>query len=73
MFSMVELKEKKLLTKDEAAFYIGIHKKTLTHIMSSGDFYPLVRIGHNRGRVFVNREKLDQWIDEQDGSMKTLE
>ena len=73
MFDMAELKGKKLLTKGEAAAYIGIHAKTLTNIMNSGDFYPLVRIGHNRGRVFVNREKLDQWINEQDGSRKAVD
>lgn len=67
-----QLHFRKLLTKDEAAAYIGIHAKTLTSIMSNGDFYPLVRIGHNRGRVFVNREKLDQWINEQDGSRKAV-
>ena len=67
-----QLHYRKLLTKDEAAAYIGIHKKTLTNIMNGSDFYPLVRVGHNRGRVFVNREKLDQWIDEQDGSRKEV-
>jgi len=72
MYDIEELKTKKLLVKDEAAFYIGIHKNTFTKIMNSDGFYPLVRIGHNRGRIFINREKLDQWIDEQDGSMKEL-
>lgn len=72
MLSKEEIQQKKLLTKDEAAAYIGIHKKTLTNIMNAGDFYPLIRIGHNRGRIFINREKLDQWLDEQDGSRKNL-
>lgn len=71
-YDMGLLKNKKMLTKNEATFYMGVSIVTLTKIMNSGDFYPLVRIGHGRGRVFVNREKLDQWLDEQDGSRKYL-
>lgn len=69
---MAQLREKKMLTKAEAAFYIGVCVKTLNSIIEKQDFYPLARIGFGRGRVFINREKLDQWIDEQDGSMKDL-
>ena len=71
-FDMQELKQKKLLSTNEAAFYLDISLMTFYDIMKSDNFYPLVRIGHNRGRVFINREKLDKWIDEQDGSMKTI-
>lgn len=67
---METLKVKKMLTKNETAFYIGICLKTLNKIIDTGDFYPVTRIGFGRGRVFVNREKLDKWIDEQDGSLK---
>jgi len=72
-YDMDVLSKKRLLSKDEAAFYISVGMTTFTRIINSGDFYPLIRIGHNRGKVFINREKLDQWIDEQDGSMKTME
>jgi excisionase family DNA binding protein len=71
-FTPPQLSERKLLTKQEAAEYIGIHKRTLTNIINAGGFYPLVRVGYGRGRVFVNREKLDQWIDEQDGAVKRI-
>ena len=66
MYNMDELKKKKLLTKDEAAFYIGICVKTLTALMKE-DGFPLVRIGQGRGRVFINREKLNAWIDKNTG------
>ena|GEM_PF-1016238 len=72
MYDKKELKTRKVLIKDEAAFYIGIHRNTFTKIMNSDGFYPLVKIGHNGSRVFINREKLDQWIDEQNGSVKKL-
>lgn len=66
MYSMDELKKKKILSKDEAAFYIGICTKTLTALMQDEGF-PVLRIGRGRGRVFINREKLDEWIDENTG------
>lgn len=66
MYNMDELKKKKLLTKDEAAFYIGICVKTLTVLMKE-DGFPVVRIGQGRGRVFINREKLNAWIDKNTG------
>ena len=72
MFKMDELSQKKLLTKTEAAFYIGICLTSLNVIIDRTEFYPLTRIGFGRGRVFVNREKLDKWIDEQDRSYKLL-
>lgn len=62
MYNMDDLKKKRLLTKDEAAFYIGINVRTLTEIAKRENF-PVVRIGCGRGRVFINREKLDEWID----------
>jgi predicted DNA-binding transcriptional regulator AlpA len=67
VYDISELKEKKLLSKDEAAFYIGICVKTLNNILDKNDFPAKVRIGFGRGRVFINREKLDNWIDEQTG------
>lgn len=67
MHNMEELKDRKLLTRDEAAFYIGICKASLNKIIHGRDFPALVRIGSGRGRVFINREKLDQWIDENTG------
>ena len=66
-YDIAVLRHQKMLTKPEAAFYMRLSAKTLDKIASKKDFYPLVRI---RGRVFVNREKLDQWLDEQDGSYK---
>lgn len=49
-----------LLTKAEAAEYLGISRPTLDNIMREPGF-PVVRIGARR--VFINREKLDEWID----------
>jgi hypothetical protein len=66
---MATLKQKKLLTKGEAAFYLGIGLNLLNKIIRQ-DFEPLARIGYGRGRVFINREKLDAWINGQDGSYK---
>ena len=62
-----KLKSKKLLTRDEAAAYIGISINSLQSLIHNKNFTALVRIGHGRGRVFVNREKLDEWIDSQTG------
>ena len=67
MYCMDELKKKKLLTKAEAAFYIGICSKSLDNLISRGDLPAVVRIGYGRGRVFINRNKLDDWIDSQTG------
>lgn len=64
---MQELKHKKLLTRDEAADYLGICKASLDKIIHKPDFPALVRIGQGRGRVFINRERLDTWIDENTG------
>lgn len=61
------LKSKKLLTRYEAAAYIGISINSLQNLIHSKDFPALVRIGQGRGRVFVNRERLDEWIDENTG------
>lgn len=69
---MAQLRERKMLTKAEAANYIGISVKTLNSIMEKQDFPAMTRIGFGRGRVFINREKLDQWINEQDGSYKAV-
>ena len=66
------LKDKKLLTKEEAAEYLHVGTTTFSKIINSPGFYPLIRIGHNRGKVFINREKLEQWLNEQDGSYKEL-
>lgn len=63
MYNMDELKKKKILSKDEAAFYIGICVKTLTALMKE-DGFPVLRLGR---RVFIHREKLDEWIDENTG------
>lgn len=62
--NMDELRKKKLLTRKEAAFYIGIGETNMHFLMHSPDFRAMVRIG---GRVFVNREKLDEWLDEKTG------
>lgn len=67
MLSIEEMKGKKLLTRDEAAAYIGVCKATLHKIIYDEGFPALVRIGNGRGRVFINREKLDEWIDEKTG------
>jgi len=66
-YDMGFLRQAKMITKDEAAFYMRTSTRTLDNLAKKKDFYPLVRIG---GRVFLNREKLDKWLDEQDGSYK---
>lgn len=57
----------KLLTRDEAAAYLGVSLVTLDKIKTSRGFPALVRIGIGRGRVYINKDKLDEWIDEQTG------
>ena len=58
---------KKLMTRDEAARYLRIGKTCLSKLIHDRDFPALVRIGNGRGRVFINREVLDKWIDERTG------
>ena len=62
-----KLRNKKLLTRDEAAAYLGIGITSLQTLIHGKGFPALVRIGTGRGRVFVNREKLDAWIDARTG------
>lgn len=68
VYSMEELKKKKLLTRKEAAFYVGVSPTNMHTIMHSDNFPAFVRIGGRR--VFVNREILEQWIDENTGINK---
>lgn len=67
MYSMEDLRTRKLLTRREAAFYIGVSVTSLNKIIHDRDFPALVRIGYGRGRVFVNRERLDEWINQKTG------
>lgn len=60
MYSMDELTSKKLLTREEAAFYLGVCLASLNKVIHKPDFPALVRIGVRR--VLINREKLDEWI-----------
>lgn len=62
-YDMNELRKKKLLTRPEAAFYVGLGKTTVDKIIRHPDCQALVRIGIGRGRVFVNRERLDAYLD----------
>lgn len=48
------------MTKAEAAEYLGVSRPTFDNLMRESDF-PVVRIGARR--VFINREKLDEWIE----------
>jgi len=57
----------KLLTRDEAAAYLGVSKITLDRITKERGFPALVRIGIGRGRVYINRERLDEWIESKTG------
>lgn len=50
----------KLMTRSEAAAYLGVSLASLAEIQREPGF-PLVRIGPRR--VFIHREKLDEWID----------
>lgn len=62
--STTDVCARKLLTREEAAAYMGVCKVTLDKTISNPDFPAVVRIGR---RVFIHREKLDQWIDEKAG------
>lgn len=64
---VAQLAGRKLLTRPEAAAYIGISEVTLHYVIHDPHFPALVRVGNGRGRVFIHREKLDQWLDEKAG------
>lgn len=57
----------KLMTRQEAADFLGVSLGTLGQIIHKRDFPALVRIGSGRGRVFINRQKLEEWIDSRTG------
>lgn len=50
--------ERKTLTAQEAADYIGIHKETI-YIMARKKEIPHIRI---RRRVFFSKDSLDRWM-----------
>ena len=62
-YDIAELKQRKLLTRPEAAYYVGLGKTTVDKIIRHPDCQALVRIGIGRGRVFINRDKLDAYLD----------
>ena len=61
------LRGRVLLTRQEAAAYIGISIVTMQKVMNQRDFPAVVRIGNGRGRVFIHREKLEKWLEDQAG------
>jgi len=69
-YAQAQQPPKKLFTRKEAALYMQISEKTLDRIMKNKSFYPAARIGFGTGCIRINRDKLDKWIDEQDGSYK---
>ena len=68
-YNVGDLRTRKLLSRDEAAAYIGVSLATFQKYMSESGFPAAVRLGpeHGRGRVFINRERLDEWIDSRTG------
>lgn len=52
---------KRLLTVDEAAFYIGRTANAMRHLIAEG-VIPIVRIG--RKRIFIDIRDLDKIIEE---------
>lgn len=62
-----DFRTRKLITRKEAAEYLGVSVATLSSMIHDKNFPALVRIGNGRGRVFINREILDKWIDEKTG------
>jgi len=69
-YTQAQQPPKKLFTRKETALYMQISEKTLDRIMKNKSFYPAARIGFGTGCIRINRDKLDKWIDEQDGSYK---
>ncbi len=57
----MSLEEKKLLTCKEAAKYLGISELALRKRIFLRQVKGLVRLG---GRIYFDRKKLDQFVDE---------
>lgn len=66
-YDMNELRKKKLTTRKEVPFYVGLGHSTIDKIIRRPDCQALVRIGIRRGRVFVNREWLDAYLNSHKG------
>lgn len=64
-FNLESLKQKKLLTREEAAFMIGISPSSMQKLMHEPEFPSFVKIGY---RAFVDRESLDHWLGQQTGN-----
>lgn len=59
--------QRKTMTAEEAAQYIGIHKETI-YVMARKREIPHIRI---RRRIFFSQETLDAWM--RDLEQKSLE
>ena len=54
--------ERKTMTAQEVADYIGIHKETV-YVMARKKEIPHIRI---RRRIFFSQESIDAWLHEQE-------
>lgn len=59
--------EKILLNISETAEVLGLSRATVYNTLLSREDFPVVRLG---GSVRVNREKLQQWVDERTGGVR---
>lgn len=57
----MELSQKRLLTPKEAQAYLNLSKTTIYQFCNNGEL-PVIRFGK---KILIDREKLDQWIDEK--------
>lgn len=65
MTRMYELKQKKLLSRREGCEYLGnISLPTLDKIVNDDNFPARVTLGR---RVFIDRVKLDEWLEQRTG------
>ena len=56
------IQDKLLLTPEEAISYMGVSKGTMYDVLLKDSTFPKMSIGK---RYYINKEKLQTWINEQ--------
>lgn len=56
----VNLEDKLLLTPEEAMTILGVGRNTMYEVLLKDETFPCMRIGN---RYYINRDKLQTWID----------
>ena len=57
-------KKDEVLSLTEAADFLRISRRTLHHLLATGDAPPVIRIGRRR---LIRRAAIEQWLSDREG------